>query len=800
MTHHSTTATESVAGSSTDLETPAETRTAPIRVTTSERRPGSLLPNSISLETACYGLIFVLAILTRFWDLGSRALHHDESLHSYYSWVFAQGGGYRHDPLMHGPFLFHANALAYLLFGTTDYVSRLMPAVAGVIIVMLPWLLRGRNRLGKWGALVASALLLISPSILYYSRFIRHDVYCLLGTFVLAIAILRYLERPQARWAITGGIAIGFLFCTKEVSFIVIFIFVTFLGLAIAWRSAKSIIAIGVLALVAFFAADKALHSYGVKPLPGIPWDNPTNQQVSNFTGQLISNPIILAAIGIGLLAIVLAILVLDRKRRRGYWIDGILGDAPEGSSSAALAELLWERRGLLIGIACALGIFVVFYTTFFSNMRGIVTGSVGALGYWLGQQDVQRGAQPWFYYLLLVPQYEFIGVLCLPPATIWVLWRWFSGKFQHRSQDRRLFLRGFLIYWALLMLAVLSWAGEKMPWLTIHIALPLTLLAASIIGGCIEWLEAHRTETARWVRQQGVAFGLAAAGLGIAGFLILAWASAGPFKTTQSGAGLALRSWASQHWAFVYLPWIVLILLIAAAQIRLGAKRALSILAIAGTLVLGAGEVHAGWRFTYRQGDVPYDMLLYVQTSPYVPTLSRNLQKLSQLTTGGMGLSIWFDGATQWPFNYYLRNFPNRVLFGDTLPGPPTAGVILLSQDYDKASIDNQLAANYTMFEYPMRWWYPEEVTYRRFAYAPELNDPSRQNYQNSQKGPYTVGDVLGSVVNSVSSMGQPSEQGKVFREVTYRQLPSTVGVYWFKVFIRNDLLPTWYRVSYDQ
>ncbi|HLI50956.1 MAG TPA: flippase activity-associated protein Agl23, partial [Thermomicrobiaceae bacterium] len=312
MTHRFTTATEPITGGGTGLRIADQTKTAPVRLPSIDRRPGKLLPSSISLETACYALIFMLAILTRFWDLGSRALHHDESLHSYYSWVFAEGGGYRHDPLMHGPFLFHANALAYLLFGTTDYVSRVMPAVAGVIIVMLPWLLRGRQQLGQWGALTASVLLLISPSILYYSRFIRHDIYCLLGTFVLAIAILRYLETPQPRWAITGGISIGFLFCTKEVSFIVIFIFVTFLGLAIAWRSAKGLIAIGVLALVAFFAADKALHGYGVAKLPGIPWDNPTNKQVAHFAGQLISNPIILAALGIGLLAIVFAILLLD--------------------------------------------------------------------------------------------------------------------------------------------------------------------------------------------------------------------------------------------------------------------------------------------------------------------------------------------------------------------------------------------------------------------------------------------------------------------------------------------------------
>ena len=39
-------------------------------------------------------------------------------------------------------------------------------------------------------------------------------------------------------------------------------------------------------------------------------------------------------------------------------------------------------------------------------------------------------------------------------------------------------------------MLAVLSWAGEKMPWNVIHIALPMTLLAGSFAGDALDYLE----------------------------------------------------------------------------------------------------------------------------------------------------------------------------------------------------------------------------------------------------------------------------------------------------------------------
>ncbi|MER3485402.1 MAG: hypothetical protein C4345_04915, partial [Chloroflexota bacterium] len=75
-----------------------------------------------------------------------------------------------------------------------------MPAFFGVILVGLPYLLRGPRHLGRWGALAASFLLLISPAILYQSRYIRHDIYTITGTLLFFICIVRYLENPERKW------------------------------------------------------------------------------------------------------------------------------------------------------------------------------------------------------------------------------------------------------------------------------------------------------------------------------------------------------------------------------------------------------------------------------------------------------------------------------------------------------------------------------------------------------------------------------------------------------------------------
>src|SRR6478735_10907960 len=187
------------------------------------------IPLRITWEAAAYLVLILIAAATRFWDLGSRALHHDESLHAYYSWLFSEGKGYVHNPLMHGPLLFHLDALFFFLFGASDAVSRAPAALAGVAMVAVPYLLRDQKFLGRWGALSASVLLLLSPSILYYTRFIRHDPFTTLGIMILFVAIVRYIDRPQRRWLIIGGATIALMLANHEIIFALLAIFFGYL-------------------------------------------------------------------------------------------------------------------------------------------------------------------------------------------------------------------------------------------------------------------------------------------------------------------------------------------------------------------------------------------------------------------------------------------------------------------------------------------------------------------------------------------------------------------------------------------
>lgn len=187
---------------------------------------------ALNWEMIAYGVIIVLALVTRLVDLGVRVMSHDESLHTYYSWRLYEFGEFQHTPLMHGPLLFHMTALSYFLFGDNDFTARLYPALLGVAIVAFPYFFR--RWLGRVGAVIASVLLLISPMLMYYSRYIRHDIPTIFFALLMLYAILQYVDGVRQRrpvWLLVLSVGLVGMLASKEVAFIYIALFGSFMVL-----------------------------------------------------------------------------------------------------------------------------------------------------------------------------------------------------------------------------------------------------------------------------------------------------------------------------------------------------------------------------------------------------------------------------------------------------------------------------------------------------------------------------------------------------------------------------------------
>jgi hypothetical protein len=121
----------------------------------------------------------------------------------------------------------------------------------------------------------------------------------------------------------------------------------------------------------------------------------------------------------------------LARLRRALPLGDDQLADAQSrtepGSVESAVLAALRDRTGLTLAIAAGFALFALLFTSLFTNLYGLVSSTVatdGTLLYWVGQHDYRRGEQPWFYYLLLFPQYEFFAVLFGGAATLLTGWQ----------------------------------------------------------------------------------------------------------------------------------------------------------------------------------------------------------------------------------------------------------------------------------------------------------------------------------------------------------------------------------------
>ncbi|MFN2304431.1 MAG: flippase activity-associated protein Agl23, partial [Anaerolineales bacterium] len=536
-------------------------------------------------------LILITTVLSRFIMLGERVMSHDEVNHVVPAYTFYEGGGYRYDPITHGPLQFHLIALSYTLFGDSDFSARIPDALFGIAVVAFA-LFAFKNYLGRIGSLIAGFLFTISPYISFYSRYTRNEIYIVFWGMVLIWGVLRYLEFGRKRTLLLITIITALHFTDKATSYIftaemMIFLAIIFITriLTKPWHS-KSIrnlflIVVGLTMLI-------GLAAFGVS------YDALTNapsaegdEGVGVMFSQLDTNMrLLIGGLIVGLLVgvvfasylLIKGIGWLSLRDERSFdllILQGtivlpllaalpidMLGFNPLDYSSngilisaffvlplfiiALLIGLWWNWKVWALNIGVFWSIFTIFYTTLFTQGSGFFMGLMGALGYWIAQQGVTRGTQPLYYYALVqIPMYEFLpafGTLLAAVMAIPILGN--SLKKLNREKEieenektideeigEQLFVAveyideglnpqiigkvpsfppkveeaeelkktrivdnegevrqppilALLLYWSVMSLIAFSFAGERMPWLTTHIAMPLILTSGWSMRG----------------------------------------------------------------------------------------------------------------------------------------------------------------------------------------------------------------------------------------------------------------------------------------------------------------------------
>ncbi len=653
------------------------------------QHPLPLSAKRTSLEVVLFVLILLLAAVSRFYALGERVMSHDESVHVFYAYELSQGKGYFHTPVSHGPLQFHLIALLFFLFEPNDFFARLPHALASILTILMLW--KWRRYLGRAGALTAALLTLISPFLLYYGRYARNEAFAALCGVLMLYAILRHLESGQPRYLLLLTLATALHFTAKETAFIytaqaLIFLAVFLLSRLLEgdreawrWQNLRREPAFGMLILLGSFV----LPQLAAFPARWLGW-NPLEHQ---FTWP-------------------------------GWDLAAIFAQAPAKTALvfALLAAisiavgLAWDAKRWLTNAALFWGLYLLFYTTLFTNPSGFFTGAVGSLGYWLEQQSVQRGGQPWYYYLLVqIPLYEFLPALGLIPA-LWMglhrrsprpLEETASADPEPASVQPPVF--ALLLWWTLSSLLAYTLAGEKMPWLTVHIAWPMILLAAWGLGQVIERLDW------RGVRERGggwVILLLAALAVGLTGMLVSALGPNPPFQGKTEAELLASGR---------FLFWLAVALGSGAGVYVLARNgQVQDVLRLATLVVFGflaALTARTAFHAAYVNHDQANEYLVYAHGARGVKDVLEQVTLISRRTTGGYNeLKIAYDAGSEtqgisWPMKWYLRNFPNASPYFTPDENLLEYDVILAdSQSFNE--VDALTDDKYYAFEYLRMVW----------------------------------------------------------------------------------------------
>ncbi len=156
----------------------------------------------------------VLSLAVRLFGLGGRVFHWDEGRVGYWILRYHETGQFHYRPIIHGPFVQHADALLFHVVPATDFWARFPVAVVTAALPLSAWLLR-RHLDGR--ELVALGLLLtVQPLLLYYSRFMRSDM--LVGAFAFAAfaLLVRAFDTRRLGPAVAASAALALGFASKE--------------------------------------------------------------------------------------------------------------------------------------------------------------------------------------------------------------------------------------------------------------------------------------------------------------------------------------------------------------------------------------------------------------------------------------------------------------------------------------------------------------------------------------------------------------------------------------------------------
>jgi DNA-binding beta-propeller fold protein YncE len=257
------------------------------------------------------------------------------------------------------------------------------------------------------------------------------------------------------------------------------------------------------------------------------------------------------------------------------------------------------------------------------------------------------------------------------------------------------------LIWWALSSLLAFSIAGEKMPWLTVHMTLPMILLTGWGLGQVIE-----RLDRSKFRQRSGLVFILFMLFFfGASGSLVTGLGVNPPFQ----GKTLAQLSVTG-----FFLFSTISALISAGGLLYLlhgwGIRDILRVATLVFFSLLALLTTRTAVRSAFIHPNDATEYLVYAHGASGIKDLMAQIYKISSRTTGGQNLTLAYDNSAPdsgvaWPLTWYLRHYPNKTAFDQ--PGPDLSSNPVIIVDQKNFEAIKTIASNdYYLINYIRMVW----------------------------------------------------------------------------------------------
>ncbi len=309
------------------------------------------------------------------------------------------------------------------------------------------------------------------------------------------------------------------------------------------------------------------------------------------------------------------------------------------------------------------------------------------------------------------------------------------------------------LVYWSVMSLIAYSFAGERMPWLTVHIALPLLLAGA--------WGLGYLVDKAPWkkIANKHGLIAMALLPVMVVTFLITVGSLMGtnpPFQgNTQfdlettatfllsllgflgSGAGivylvlqggdgssinrvevvvyvvlmlcLILGAVFVDSLAMVFVSLAVLVSLGQFIYVMIQTKTfamGSSFAALVFFLLLTGLTARTAYTAAFINYDNAKEYLVYAHAASGPKEVLKQVEEISRRTTGGLDVMVAYDNDALYPYWWYFRNYPNHLWY----QANPTRDLqnypLIVAGELTSSKLEPIVKNNYLVFDYMRLWW----------------------------------------------------------------------------------------------